>query len=155
MKAILSLFLTLSARLYLWRFKPSIVAVTGNAGKTTTKEAIAAVLATKYRVRATGGNLNNELGTPLTIIGDFSDDYYRTGGTLGFWSKVWLRTKLGFFRPRSSYPEILVLEYGADRPGDIARLVRFFPPHAAVITQVGQVPVRSRAVIPSGASMTS
>ena len=119
MKAILSLFLTLSARLYLWRFKPSIVAVTGNAGKTTTKEAIAAVLATKYRVRATGGNLNNELGTPLTIIGDFSDDYYRTGGTLGFWSKVWLRTKLGFFRPRSSYPEILVLEYGADRPGDI------------------------------------
>lgn len=141
MNYLLSRILTLLARLYLWRYKPSIVAVTGNAGKTTTKESIAAVLATRYRVRATGGNLNNELGTPLTIIGDFADEYYRTGGTALFWLKVLFRAKVGLWASRRTYPEILVLEYGADRPGDIARLVRLFPPHVSVVTQIGETPV--------------
>ncbi len=133
--------LTLVARVLLWRFRPVLVAITGNAGKTTTKEAIAAVLATRYRVRASGGNLNNELGIPTTIIGDFSDAYYRTGGTLFFWLRVIVTAKLMLFRSRASYPEVLVLEFGADRPGDIKKLVRSFPPHVAVITQVGEVPV--------------
>jgi UDP-N-acetylmuramyl pentapeptide synthase len=141
MSKFLAKILSLYARAYLWRYKPSIVAVTGNAGKTTTKEAIAAVLATKYRVRATGGNLNNELGTPLTIIGDFATEYYSTGGTLGFWLKVLAQAKLNFWFKRHDYPEILVLEYGADRPGDIKRLAKLFAPHVSVVTQVGEVPV--------------
>lgn len=141
MTRILTLFLTISARLYLWRFKPVVVAITGNAGKTTTKEAIAAVLATKYRVRATGGNLNNELGIPLTIMGDFAEQYYRTGGTFAFWLRVFIGTRIGFWKSRRSYPEVLVLEFGADRPGDIKRLARLFPSHIAVITQIGETPV--------------
>lgn len=141
MNYLLTRILTFFARLYLRRYKPSIVAVTGNAGKTTTKEAIAAVLATRYRVRATGGNLNNELGTPLTIIGDFADEYYHTGGTAVFWLKALFKAKLGLLSSCRNYPEVLVLEYGADRPGDINRLVRLFPPHVAVVTQIGDVPV--------------
>lgn len=131
--------LSILARLYLWRYRPILVAVTGSVGKTTTKEAIAAVLATKYRVRATGGNLNNELGIPATIIGDFSDQYYRSGGTILFWARVLVSAVLGILRNRN-YPQVLVLEFGADRPGDIKRLARMFHPHIAVITRIGDVP---------------
>ena len=74
-KKFFTTILTPLARLYLWRFRPHIVGITGNSGKTTTKEAVAVVLSTKYRVRSTGGNLNNELGMPATIIGDFSQEY--------------------------------------------------------------------------------
>ena len=61
------------AQIYLRRFKPTIVAVTGNVGKTSTKEAIAAVLGHSRRVRSGKGNLNNEFGVPLTIVGDWME----------------------------------------------------------------------------------
>jgi UDP-N-acetylmuramyl pentapeptide synthase len=141
MTKILEFILMLFVRCYRWRFRPVIIAITGNAGKTTTKEAVAAVLSSRYRVRASAGNLNNELGIPLTILGDFSDEYYRTGGTPWFWFKVLASAKIGFWKSRSRYPEVLVLEFGADHPGDIRRLTRMFPPHIAVITQVGDIPV--------------
>ena len=140
MQKLLALKLRIASGLILWRYRPTIIAITGNTGKTTTKEAIAAVLSTKYRVRASGGNLNNELGTPTTIIGDFSERYYRTGGTLLFWFRV-LMSAVGVLVHDSEYPQVLVLEFGADRPGDIKRLTRMFPPHIAVVTQVGDIPV--------------
>ncbi len=142
MISIFTSILTFYARCYRWRFKPRIIGVTGNAGKTTTKDAVAAVLATKYRVRASAGNLNNELGMPLTIVGDFADEYYRTGGGAWFWLTVLWRAKIGFwFTSKRRYPEVLVLEYGADRPGDIKRLASTFPPEIAVVTAVGDAPV--------------
>ena len=140
MQRLLALKLRFLACLYLWRYKPVIVAVTGNAGKTTTKEAIAAVLASKYQVRSTGGNLNNELGIPTTIIGDFSERYYATGGTLSFWWHVLWTGFAGLLR-RQWYPDVLVLEYGADHPGDIQLLARRYPPTVAVVTHVGDIPV--------------
>lgn len=140
MKKLLSIFLTVLAKIHLWRYKPQIVAVTGNAGKTSTKEAIAAVLRNKYRVRATAGNMNTELGVPATIIGDFSDEYSTGGGTAMFWLGVIIKGLAGIFYS-ADYPEILVLEYGADKPGDIRRLAGSFHPHVAVVTQVGEIPV--------------
>ena len=77
--------LNILARMYLRRFKPTIVAVTGNVGKTSTKEAIATVLSTVKNIRSGKGNLNNEFGVPLTIIGDYMDDYYEGGNTALFW----------------------------------------------------------------------
>ena len=69
---ILSFLLFGLARIYIWRFHPCIVGITGNVGKSSTKEAIAKVLSTCFSVRATGGNMNNEIGLPATIIGDFT-----------------------------------------------------------------------------------
>ena len=126
--------------MYLWRFKPEIIAVTGNVGKTSTKEAIATVLARAKKIRSGKGNLNNEFGVPLTIIGDWADDYYETGNSFLFWCKVLFVSFFGWFFKRD-YPEVLVLEYGADRPGDIARLVRKYKPKIGVITAIGEIPV--------------
>ena len=86
---------------------------------------------------------------PLSIIGDWGNEYYETGGSIWFWLKVlvlgsWflvlgLAAKL--FRIEWSYPEILILEYGADRPGDIAGLVKKYKPKIGVVTAVGKIPV--------------
>lgn len=141
MKKIFQTILRLLAQAYLVRFKPVIIAVTGNTGKTSTKEAIMAVLKPYRRVRMSTGNLNNEWGVPLSILGDGGEEYYEQGGTVGFWIKVLGRGIWGLFLPLFKYPEILVLEYGADRPGDIAKLARSFKPHLAVVTAVGEIPV--------------
>ncbi|MDO8494917.1 MAG: UDP-N-acetylmuramoyl-tripeptide--D-alanyl-D-alanine ligase [bacterium] len=128
------------AKSYIRRYKPMIVAITGNTGKTSTKEAIAAVLKEHKRIRVSAGNLNNEWGVPLNILGDWSGAYYEKGGTLGFWLGVIWKGFWGLGRQKN-YPEILVLEYGAEKPGDIGKLVRDFKPHVAVITAVGEIPV--------------
>lgn len=128
------------AKMYLRRYRPIIVAITGNVGKTSTKEAVAAVLSRFKRVRSGKGNLNNEFGVPLTIIGDWADDYYEAGNTFFFWVRV-LAVSLGGLFFQRNYPEILVLEYGADKPGDIKKLVDKYQPHISVVTAVGEVPV--------------
>lgn len=127
------------AKIYLWRFRPQIIGVTGNVGKTSAKEAIGLVVGRIRRVRIGGGNLNNEVGLPFNIISGLADEYYESGGSLAFGIKAFFKAIFGFFS--SSYPEVLVLEYGADRPGDIKRLAAKYKPHIGVVTAIGQVPV--------------
>ena len=86
-----------------------IVGVTGSVGKTSTKEAIATVLAHRYRVLRSEGNLNNEIGLPLTL----------------------LRLEPGVQRA--------VLEMGMYARGEIARLVELARPAVGVVTNVGPV----------------
>ncbi|MEK7194768.1 MAG: UDP-N-acetylmuramoyl-tripeptide--D-alanyl-D-alanine ligase [Patescibacteria group bacterium] len=139
-RSILSKLLFVLAHAYLLRYRPMIIGITGNVGKTSTKEAIAAVLRSSRRVRASSGNLNNEIGLPLSIVGDWSGEYYDRGPSILFWLKVFAGGILGLVAD-SSYPEILVIEYGADRPGDIKKLASQFHPHIAIVTAVGDVPV--------------
>lgn len=140
MRVLLEKFLTLLARLYLVRYRPMIIGVTGNVGKTSTKDLIAAVLRPYRRIRAGSGNLNNEIGLPLSIVGDWSREYYERGSSGWFWIKVFAAGIVGLIAS-PDYPEVLILEYGADRPGDIRRLVHHFKPHLAVVTAIGEVPV--------------
>jgi UDP-N-acetylmuramoyl-tripeptide--D-alanyl-D-alanine ligase len=139
-KKILEFKLSVIARLILRRYKPMIIGVTGNVGKTTTKEAIATVVRKIHTVRVNAGNLNNELGLPMTIIGDWAEEYYREGASLGLWFRV-LLSGWRTFLFKSDYPEVLVLEYGADHPGDINKLTKKYKPHISVITAVGDIPV--------------
>jgi len=141
------------AQLTIWRYRPGIIGVTGSVGKTSTKLAIAAVLGGERKVRVSAGNLNNDLGLPLTILGDWSAKELKLvsrdqpSGTrrlakLFFWCKVICVAKWRILFPkRSAYPEILVLEYGADRPGDLRYLLEVARPNISVITAVGDMPV--------------
>ena len=125
-------------KLAIWtlkKYQPGIIAITGSVGKTSTKEAIYTVLKTSRLVRASSGNFNNELGMPLSILGDWQ----RISGKW-FWFKVVLVScwKLIF---RLKYPEILILEYAADRPGDIKYLLDIAKPQTGVVTAIGDIPV--------------
>ncbi|MDI6778213.1 MAG: UDP-N-acetylmuramoyl-tripeptide--D-alanyl-D-alanine ligase [Patescibacteria group bacterium] len=115
------------------RFKPRVVGVTGSVGKTSTKEAIYTVLASKFRVRKNEKNYNNEIGLPLTILGLESG-----GGSFAKWALVLLRALgVAYLESKNNYPEILVLEMGADCPGDIKYLVDFIQPEVGVVTAIG------------------
>lgn len=117
-----------------WKYRPSIIGVTGSVGKTSTKLAIAAVLGGERSVRYAPANFNNELGLPLTILGKWDEI-----GGIFFWPKV---IGASIFRLifRVDYPEILILEYGVDRPGDMKYLLTIARPNIGVITAVGDVP---------------
>lgn len=128
--------LKLLARLTIKRYNPGIIGVTGNAGKTSAKEAIGTVLSRERVVRASSKNFNNELGLPLSILGDWKE----TGGAL-FWLKAIVSSALHLAVADRMYPEVLVLEYGVDRVGDMKYLLGIAKPHIGVFTAMGEVPV--------------
>jgi UDP-N-acetylmuramoyl-tripeptide--D-alanyl-D-alanine ligase len=83
-----------------------VCAVAGSNGKTTTKDLLRAVLATRYRVHATGGNFNNLVGAPLTLLASPAD------------------------------AEVIIAEIGTNSPGEIAQLASIIEPDAGVITGI-------------------
>jgi len=133
---ILSLLLRILAKLTLWRYKPGIIGITGNVGKTSTKIAISTILRSDRRVRVSLKSFNNELGLPLAILGDWDS----TEG-LFFWPRVLIFSLSQLFIKNPSYPELLALEYGVDRPGDMKYLLNIARPHVGVVTALGDIPV--------------
>lgn len=118
------------ARAVIRKYRPIIVGITGSVGKTSAKEAVALVLSLKYRVRKNEKNYNNEVGIPLTIIGA------EAGGRSVFkWSWVAIKWFLMMIFP-FRYSEVLVLEMGIDRPGDMDYLKSFIPVTVGIVTAI-------------------
>src|SRR6266480_6020140 len=97
------------ARFILERWHPTVIAVTGSTGKTSTKEAIAAVLAGNFATFRSWQNYNDLLGLPLSL------------GRL------------------EEHHEYAVLELGCDHPGEISELCRIAHPHIGVLTNISPV----------------
>lgn len=134
--SLLQFILKLLAQATLTKYAPGIVGITGSVGKTSTKEAVYAVLASDRTVRAPSKNFNNELGLPLVILGDWKS----TGG-LFFWIGVIIRAIGQLIVTSKDYPEVLVLEYAVDRPGDMKYLLEIARPHIGIFTAMGDIPV--------------
>ncbi len=88
--------------------KAIVLSITGTNGKTTTKELVSAVLAKKYNIIHTMGNLNNHIGVPLTLLS---------------------------IKPET---EIAVVEMGANHPGEIDFLCKIADPDFGLITNIGK-----------------
>ncbi len=107
------------------RFNPRIVGITGSVGKSTTKELIAEVFSTRFRTLKNQGNLNNEIGLPLTLL-----------------------------RLNDAYEKV-VLEMGFYKPGEIADLCAIALPQVGVLTNIGTVHAEragSQSIIAKGKS---
>lgn len=131
MKKLLEKYLKFLSKLILKKYKPKVIGITGSVGKTSTKEAIYAVLKEKYKVRKNIKNYNNEIGLPLTIIGTET-----AGKNIFKWMAICFKAwNLILFK--KEYPEILVLEMGIDRPGDMKYLVSFVKCDIGVVTAIG------------------
>jgi UDP-N-acetylmuramoyl-tripeptide--D-alanyl-D-alanine ligase len=138
-KFIVSGFLALLARAVLLRYRPQIVMVTGSVGKTSTKDAVAAVLTTRFLVRKSEKSFNSEFGVPFTILG-----VQNPWGHPLAWLSV-LKSALGLLILPNHYPNMLVLEVGADKPGDLASILRTATPNAVVVTHLPEIPVHVEA----------
>ncbi len=134
-KRIIVFILTLEARLVLKRYRPRIIAVTGSVGKTSTKDAIYELIARREFVRKSEKSFNSEIGVPLTILGrpNAWNDPLGWLENIGFGLLTILR--------REDYPRWLVLEVGADRPGDIRSIAKWLHPDIVVVTRFAPVPV--------------
>jgi UDP-N-acetylmuramoyl-tripeptide--D-alanyl-D-alanine ligase len=112
------------------KHKPTIVAVAGSVGKTTTKLAIATVLSKGLRVRYQEGNYNTFLTVPLIFTGQNMPSLYNPFA----WVKVWLNGQKVL---KHAYPyDVVVVELGVDVPGDMAIFKKSLRPDIAVITAV-------------------
>lgn len=134
-KKIIVTILIFEASILLKRKKPKIIGITGSVGKTSTKDAIFAVLKEHVHVRKSEKNYNSDIGASLTILGldnAWSNPF--------LWVKVLAEGALRAFFEHE-YPEVLVLELGIDRPGDMKKLVSFIKPDIAVLTRLPDVPV--------------
>ncbi len=135
-KKIIVAIITWEAKLVLNKYKPKIVAVTGSVGKTSTKDAIFTVLSGSRHVRRSEKSFNSDIGVPLTIL-----------GCQNAWNNpiAWLENiYFGFslvITKDITYPKWLVLEVGADRPGDIQSIAKWLKPDVAVVTRFAKIPV--------------
>ncbi|HCC83892.1 TPA: hypothetical protein DEP96_03515 [Candidatus Uhrbacteria bacterium] len=135
MKRLLLKLLQGRAKAVIRRHKPTVVAVTGSVGKTSTREAVALALGQAYDVRTPQKNYNNEFGLPLAILGEKSP-----GKNPAAWLGLFLRS----FKI-AKYPNLLVLEYGADKRGDIGALCDIAEPNISIITAISPVHVANYA----------
>jgi len=113
------------------RNHPSIIGITGTIAKTSTKEAVYDVLLEKFGndIKRSPGNLNNELGVPLAILGfDHTPSYFEWPWVF---IKAWRRSRTLIL------PRYLILEMAADKPGDISYLVKIAPPKYGIVTTIG------------------
>ncbi len=134
-KKIIAKALEIESRLVLKKYKPKIVAVTGNVGKTSTKDAIFSVMSGQFYTRKSQKSFNSEIGIPLTVLG-----MQNAWNNPFMW--IWnIITSFSLLLWKNHYPEWLVLEVGADRPGDIQSVSKWLHPDIVVITAFARVPV--------------
>ncbi len=136
---IFAVILASLARSIVRKHKPTVIMVTGSVGKTSTKDAVAAALSEKFYLRKSEKSFNSEFGVPLTIIGAENP----WSNPLA-WLKVF-RTALAIIFLPTHYPKMLVLEVGADSPGDLAKILRIVKPDGVVVTLLPSVPVHVEA----------
>lgn len=116
-KKIITRIIIWQAKVVLLKYKPKVIAITGSVGKTSTKDAIFTVLSKTKKVRKSEKSFNSEIGLPLTVLGlpsGWNDPF------------VWMENILKGFALilfKNKYPEILILEVGVSKPGDIKKYV--------------------------------
>lgn len=123
-------YLGMMARFYLWRHKPCVVAIAGNRGKTVFKRTLTGLLQRGFAARANPRSYNTEIGLPLAVLGLEINprDWRQVAGTM---LKATARAGL-----KRETLELLVLEFGARRAGDMAALLRIARPDWAVVTEL-------------------
>ena len=132
LKELLTKIFISQAKTILKRHKPIVVAVVGSVGKTSTKLAVATVLKQKFRVRYQDGNYNVPLTVPFVITGQQLPSLTNPFG----WFKAWLNGQKYLV---GSYPyDVIVLELGTDKPGDILDFKSFIKPDIAVVTAISE-----------------
>lgn len=134
-KNIILWILRKEAKAVLKKYKPKVVLITGSIGKTSTKDAVFAVLSQFGHVRKSEKSYNSDFGIPLSILG--LESGWRN--PLLWLSNIAKGLKLVIMKEKH-YPEWLVLEVGARKPGDILAAAGWVKADVVVMTAIGSTP---------------
>src|SRR3990167_8442634 len=134
-KKIIAYILRIESQLVLSKYQPKIIAITGSVGKTSTKDAVYAVLSKVTYVRKSDKSYNSEIGLPLTIL-----------GVPNGWSNplIWIKnifSGLWLIIYPHKYPTWLVLEVGVGKTGDMRETASWLKSDVVIITGIGETPV--------------
>ena len=138
LKKIILFKLKFLTKLILKKYHPKIIGITGSVGKTSAREAVFVALSSKFNVRRSLKNYNNELGLPLSVIGAETP-----GKNIFGWLAIFFQAgKLIFFTDKN-FPDILILEMGVDKVGDMDYLNSITGCDVGVITTIGATHLES------------
>jgi len=133
-KKVIVNILKMEAKLVLAKYKPKIVAVTGSVGKTSTKDAVYAVISEFFYVRKSEKSYNSQIGLPLTVLGipnGWNNPFTWIQNIFkGLWLIIWPH----------NYPKWLVLEVGVGKPGDMKETASWLKTDVVIITAIGSTP---------------
>lgn len=127
--------LTFEAKMVLARRNPKVFVVTGSVGKTSTKDALSMALSTSFNVRKSEKSYNSEIGIPLTILNLRNAWDSPIFWLLNIFKGFWELLKPGI------YPTHLILEVGADKPGDLKEIFSWLIPDVVIVTRLPKIPV--------------
>jgi len=131
LRKIITQILARKAKDYLKKHHTQVIGITGSIGKTSTKEAIYVILKDHFNVFRSKKSFNTEIGISLSILQEDES---------GFTSvKKWFQIlRRAFMEPKMIYQK-MILEMGADQPGDIKRLKKIAQPNLAIVTNIAPV----------------
>lgn len=135
LRSIIVRLITWEAKAVLKKYRPNIILVTGSVGKTSAKDAAYAALKGGAFVRKSEKSYNSDIGAPLTILG-----VPNGWNSVVQWAKNLLDGAL-LLLITAPYPRWLILEVGADRPGDISRALSWLTPTIVIATRFPTIPV--------------
>lgn len=134
LRKIISYILRLESKFVLKKYKPKVIAITGSVGKTSTKDAVYAVLTKFTYVRKSQKSYNSEIGLPLTILGLPNGWNNPLIWLKNIWKGLWL-----ILVPHK-YPKWLVLEVGVGKPGDMRVTAAWLKTDIVIVTAIGETP---------------
>ena len=134
MKSIVVKILNILARRILAKYNPIVIGITGSVGKSSARKAIYEILRKKYKVACNKSSYQTDISIPLAVIGLESG-----GRSVKNWLRI-IKRALNMIFNRIEYPEILVLEMGVDRPGDMKKMLKVVRPGIGVFMEVGKFP---------------
>lgn len=129
-------FLAFCSRLYLWRTKPIVIGVTGSVGKTTCRMILAEVLSQTFaekKIYSSPKNFNTELGLVFSIF--CIEDYHPSIKSL---LRISLKVLKEALFSKKKY-DLLIAEYGIDKPKDMEFLLKIARPDIVILTKLGSV----------------
>jgi UDP-N-acetylmuramoyl-tripeptide--D-alanyl-D-alanine ligase len=146
-KKIIKNILQYEAQWVVRKYKPRVIVVVGSVGKTSTREMIYSIMAKRFFVRKSEKSYTADFGSALTIIGRPAEDhpgkYRKEIGAHFFriigWYFITIIYGVRILISKVRYPEWLVLEIDADKPGDLAS-ASWLKPEICVMTAIGSIP---------------